>query len=122
MILRIPYVAARASMSNAVYELCPVTGRVLDKNRLLCPARSERISMRARIAPTTRYTELWTRRTYCTSARTVFRTLIDRRRTRFRSRSTALLPLSSVANELPRIPVPQLYTSAAILQIDRFDL
>lgn len=22
-------------MSNAVYELCPVTGRVLDKNRLL---------------------------------------------------------------------------------------
>lgn len=23
-------------MSNAVYELCPVTSRVLDKNRLLC--------------------------------------------------------------------------------------
>lgn len=78
VILRIPYVVTRASMSNAVYEVCPVTGRVLDKNRLLCPTRSKRISMRARID-----SELWTRRTYCTSARTVFRTLIDESRLDF---------------------------------------
>lgn len=75
--------AASASMSNAVYELCPVTGRVLDKNRLLCPTqRSQRISMRARIGceatsfgPVARIAR--------ESARTVFRTLIDQSRLDF---------------------------------------
>lgn len=40
----------RSPISNAVYEFCSVTSRVLDKNRLLGPARSEGISMGARIA------------------------------------------------------------------------
>lgn len=63
---------ARSPISNVVYEFCPVTSRVLDKNRLLGPARSEGISMRARIVPTLVFQLL-----SCTTARTVFRTLID---------------------------------------------
>lgn len=62
----------RSPISNAVYECRPVTSRVLDKNRLL-GLREIGGNFNARTnRPHATSSHVW-----CTTARTVFRTLID---------------------------------------------